>query len=335
MTKVSLALGSGGARGYAHIGAIQVLEERGLEVVAVAGSSMGALVGGVYAAGELAAYTEWAVGLNQLDVLRLLDLSLSAPGAIRAERVLSRVRELLAGRRIEDLPIPFTAVATDLLARREVWFQRGPVDEAISASIAIPGIFPPVLLNGRMLVDGGLMDPVPVAPTAAVPADLTIAISLGGERSAGGAGPAGAAVVSGSAAETAEPRPIDEWAERFRRGAAQALDTDMAKSLLARFPAAAEEAAARVTVPAAAAAAAAPAPPGLTKLDVMNQALEAMQDVVTRYRLAGSPPDLLVTIPKDACRTLDFHRAAPMIEIGRRRMGEALDEAGFSADRPG
>lgn len=328
MTRVSLALGSGGARGYAHIGAIQVLEERGLQIVAVAGSSMGALVGGVYAAGELDAYARWAVGLNQLDVLRLLDLSLTAPGAIRAERVLARVRELLGDRLIEDLPIPFTAVATDLLARRDVWFQRGPVDEAISASIAIPGIFPPVMLNGRMLVDGGLMDPVPVAPTAAVPADLTIAISLGGERS-GGAGPAGPAVVSGSPAETAEPRPMDEWVERFRRGAAQALDTDMAKSLLARFPAAAEEAAARVA--AEPAPSVLPATPGLTKLDVMNQALEAMQDVVTRYRLAGSPPDILVTIPKDACRTLDFHRAAPMIEIGRRRMGEALDEAGFSA----
>jgi NTE family protein len=316
-TRVCLALGSGGARGYAHIGAIEVLEERGLEVVSVAGSSMGALVGGLHAAGRLDEYTEWALGLGQLDVLRLLDLSLSAPGAIRAERVLARVRELLGDARVEDLPIPFTAVATDLLARREVWFQRGPAYDAIRASIAIPGIFAPVILNGRLLVDGGLMDPVPVAPTAAVAADLTIAISLGGERQGG-------PTREGATVETAEPRPVDEWADRFRRGAAHALDTDMARSLMARFGSATEGAA-----QATAESVAEVLPAGLTKLDVMNQSLEAMQALVTRYRLAGSPPDILVTIPKDACRTLDFHKAAPMIAIGRQHMADALDAAGI------
>src|SRR3954468_13867645 len=132
-TRVALALGSGGARGYAHIGAIQVLEERGYEIVTIAGSSMGALVGGLCAAGKLPEYTEWVCGLSQFDVLRLLDLSLSAPGAIRAEKIFARVRELLDGVLIEDLPIPFTAVATDLAARKAVWFQRGPAQVAIRA----------------------------------------------------------------------------------------------------------------------------------------------------------------------------------------------------------
>lgn len=312
--RVSLALGSGGARGYAHVGAIQVLEEHGFEIVAVAGSSMGALVGGLYAAGKLEAYTEWACGLSQLDVLRLLDVSLSAPGAIRAERVLARVRELTGEDRIEELPIPFTAVATDLLARREVWFQRGPLDVAVRASIALPGIFTPTVLNGRVLVDGGLMDPVPIAPTAAVPADVTIAISLGGERTG--------APDSGPAHESAEPRPIEEWAERFRRRAAQALETDLARSLLARLPSAAPAAEEPVDIAAEVTA-------GLTKLEVMNQSLEAMQSLVTRYRLAGYPPDVLVTVPKDACRTLDFHRAAELIALGRRLTTEALEAAGL------
>src|SRR5690606_885703 len=150
-TRVALALGSGGARGYAHIGVIQVLEERGCQIVAIAGSSMGALVGGVHAAGKLPEYVDWARGLRQIDVVRLLDVSLSSPGAIRAEKILARVRESLGDTRIEDLSVPFTSVATDLLSGREVWFQRGPVDVAIRASIAIPGVVTPVVLNGRLL----------------------------------------------------------------------------------------------------------------------------------------------------------------------------------------
>ena len=141
--KVALALGSGGARGYAHIGAIEVLEERGIEVVGVAGSSMGALVGGLHAAGRLHDYAEWARSLSQFEVLRLLDVSLTAPGVIRAEKVFAKVQELVGKQLIEDLPIPYTAVATDLLARKEVWFQRGPLDVAIRASIAIPSIITP------------------------------------------------------------------------------------------------------------------------------------------------------------------------------------------------
>jgi NTE family protein len=313
-TRVSLALGSGGARGYAHIGAIQVIEERGLEVVAIAGSSMGALVGAVHAAGALPAYTEWALGLTQLDVLRLLDLSLSSPGAIRAERVLARTQELLGGRLIEDLPIPFTAVATDLAARREVWFQRGPVDLAIRASIALPGIFSPVLHNGRLLVDGGMLNPIPIAPTVAVASDLTIAISLAGGRAH--------RMGESAAVETAEPRPVDEWLDRFRRGAAHAMDTDLARTLLTRFAAAGDNPSPAAAVQSTASQT---LPPGLTKFDVMSQSLEAMQEVVTRYRLAGFPPDLLITVPKDA-----FHRAGAMIELGRRVTSEALDAAGVS-----
>ncbi len=324
-TRVALALGSGGARGYAHIGVIQVLEERGLDVVSVAGSSMGALVGGVHAAGRLEAYAAWARRLRQRDVVRLLDVSLSAPGAIRADKVLARVRDLLGGVRIEELPIPFTAVATDLAARKEVWFQHGPVDAAIRASIAIPGVITPVVLNGRLLADGGITNPVPIAPTASARADVTIAVALGGEpRGQNGAGPE---------QETAEPRPMEEWADRFRAGASQLLERDAVRSLLNRFgggePAPDEPAAAPV-----APVAADPfgtLPPGVGKFDMMYQSLDAMQSVLVRYRLAGYPPDVLVTVPRDACRSLDFHRAAEMIDLGRRLAEEALDRAGVEA----
>src|SRR5690606_14916524 len=185
--RVALALGGGGARGYAHIGVIEVLEERGYDIVAIAGTSMGALVGGLHAAGSLGAYADWVRTLTQRDVLRLLDPSLRAPGVIRLSKIFARVSELLGDQRIEDLPIAFTAVATDLLAGKEVWFQRGPLAPAIRASIALPSFITPVMLDGRLLADGGLMNPVPVAPTAAVAADLTIAVSLAEEHLVGNA----------------------------------------------------------------------------------------------------------------------------------------------------
>ena len=226
-TRVALALGSGGARGYAHIGVIDVLEERGFEIVSIAGSSMGALVGGLHAAGVLGPYAEWVRRLRQRDVVRLLDLSLSSPGAIRAEKLMARVRELLAGALIEDLPVAYTAVATDLLARREVWFQRGPVDVAVRASIAIPTVITPVMLNGRLLADGALTNPVPIAPTASAQADLTVAVSVAADvRDQVGVPPV---------SETAEVRPADEWTERVRAGASQLLDRDVVRLLRGRF----------------------------------------------------------------------------------------------------
>ena len=344
-TRVALALGSGGARGYAHIGVIQVLEERGHEIVSVAGSSMGAVVGGLYAAGALDEYTAWVRTLRQRDVVRLLDLKLSAPGAIRAEKILARVRELLGGARIEDLPIPYTAVATDLYARKEVWFQRGPVDAAIRASIAIPGVITPVMLNGRLLADGGITNPVPIAPTASAQADLTVGVSLGGEtRAAEG----GAAVT-----ETAEARPVEEWTDRFKAGAAQLLDRESVRSLLTRLRAAPgpvevdDDTDAESVEDAEGAGEAevdgegrrngsGPAgdgfddlPPGMGKMAVMYHSLDAMQSVLVRYRLAGYPPDVLVTVPRDACRSLDFHRAEEMIALGRELAERELDRAGL------
>jgi NTE family protein len=179
--RVALALGSGGARGYAHIGVINELRDRGHEIVGIAGSSMGALVGGLQAADKLDDYTAWASSLTQRAVLRLLDPSLTAAGVLRAEKILDAVREILGDVAIEDLPIPYTSVSTDLITGRSVWLQRGPVDEAIRASIAIPGVISPHVLDGRLLADGGILDPLPMAPLAGVRADVTIAVSLNGD----------------------------------------------------------------------------------------------------------------------------------------------------------
>jgi len=289
MSRVALVLGSGGARGYAHIGAIAEIEARGHEVVAVAGSSMGALVGGLYAADALDDYADWARGLTQSQMLRLLDPKWSAGGAIAAERIFAKVGELLGERLIEDLRVPFTAVATDLRARREVWFQRGPLLSAVRASIAIPGVITPVVMNGRLLADGGLMNPMPIEPTASAAADLTIAISLQGDR--------GARERSTPAREAAEPTWREELVGRVRRTVGREKEPlDPLEQV-------------RIS-------------------DVVGLSMDAMQGLVARYRMAGLPPDVLVTVPVSAARTLDFHRATAMIELGQQLTAEALDAAG-------
>ncbi len=303
-TTVSLVLGSGGARGYAHIGAIRELEQRGFQVAAIAGSSMGALVGGLYAAGKLEAFADWALTLRRVDILRLLDVSLLSPGVIRAERIMDRVRELVGDTAIEDLPVPFTAVATELDAGHEVWLQRGSLASAIRASIALPGVFAPVVLDGRLLVDGGLMDPLPVAPTAAVATDLTVAIWPGGEREG--------APESVLADQTADEAGVLEG---------------LAQSLRARFGGkadAGDEPGDETAEPGWAQGA---PPPGLGIFDVMQRSLDAMQGVVMRYRIAGFPADVLVSVPRDACASLDFHEAEAMIALGEKLTGEALDES--------
>jgi NTE family protein len=287
--RVALVLGSGGARGYAHIGAIAEIEARGHEVVAIAGSSMGALVGGLYAAGVLDEYTAWARSLTSSGVVRLLDPKWSSGGAIGAGRIFAEVERIAGDRLIEDMPIPFTAVATDLHARREVWFQRGPLVSAVRASIAIPGVITPVVMNGRLLADGGLMNPVPIEPTAASAADLTVAISLSGERSAREPGT--------PAREPAEPTWREELVGRVRRTVGREKEPpDPLEDL-------------RIS-------------------DVVGLSMDAMQGLVTRYRMAGLPPDVLVTVPVSAARALEFHRAAEMIDLGQRLTAQALDASG-------
>jgi NTE family protein len=178
---VSLVLGSGGARGLAHIGVIRWLEEEGYRIDAIAGCSIGALIGGLHAAGKLAAYEHWLVKQSRRGLLRLVDVTLPRTGLIAGDKVAELLRDLIGDVAIEALPIRFTAVATNIETGREVWLTRGPLLEAIRASIAIPVLFPPYRLNGGLLVDGGILNPVPIAPTLGDDTDLTIAIHVSGQ----------------------------------------------------------------------------------------------------------------------------------------------------------
>lgn len=332
-----MALGSGGARGYAHIGVIDELSARGYEVVGVSGSSMGALVGGLHAAGKLDDFAEWARTLTQRAVLRLLDPSISAAGILRAEKILDAVREIIGEATIEELPIPYTAVATDLIAGKSVWLQRGPVDSAIRASIAIPGVIAPHVLNGRLLGDGGILDPLPMAPIAAVNADLTIAVSLSG-------GDPGTATTP----EDPERRPTTEWLNRMMRSTSAVLDTasvravldrPTARAVLSRFgaslpaedgvdPDAGSDAVDSIVTEDIEPDAEASEPvevPRLGSFEVLNRAVDIAQAALARHTLAAYPPDLLIEVPRTVCRSLEFHRAAEVIDVGRELTARALD----------
>ncbi|MDZ7674886.1 MAG: patatin-like phospholipase family protein [Acidimicrobiales bacterium] len=312
--KVAIVLGSGGARGHAHIGVLEVLEERGLEVVAVSGCSMGALIGGVYASGHLQDYRDWAVTLRSRDVLRLVDLSLSSMGAIRGEKLFAMVTEMVGDVTIEELPVAYTAVATDLLSQREVWFQDGPLADAIRASIAIPSLLAPVITDNQLLVDGGLMNPVPILPTLAAQADLTVAVNLSGDsRRHTPTRPSGPVL--------SEPDDLDDELgtdapESWRQRASRLLDWDVVRARILRDDGGRD--------PTEAAAI-----EQLGRLDIMNLSFEVMQATLTSYKLAGYPPDILIEVPKVSARTFEFARAEELIQVGRDRTIEALDRAGI------
>mgnify|MGYP006174499949 CR=1 FL=1 len=175
--RVALVLGSGGARGYAHIGVIEEIERRGYDIACIAGCSMGAVVGGIYSAGKLDEYRDWIESLDYLDVLRLVDVSFRL-GAIRGEKVFGQIRKIVGEINIEDLRIPYTAVAADLTNQQEIWFQEGCLHQAMRASAAIPSLFTPVMQGNRMLVDGGILNPLPIVPVVSSHCDLIIAVNL-------------------------------------------------------------------------------------------------------------------------------------------------------------
>jgi NTE family protein len=302
---LSLVLGSGGARGYAHIGVIEALEASGFSIRSIAGSSMGALIGGIYAAGKLDKYAEWVRPLQRLDVLRLLDWTLSGGGFIKGDRIIGVLKDLIGETNIEDLPIPYTAVAVDLDVQREVWFSQGPLFDAIRASIAIPTVFRPYRYEGRLLVDGGLLNPLPMSPTLRDLTDATIAVDVNapaepldgeGDADRGAAGQASPEMLPDAAAE-----PADAKRAGYRQRIAEFIEGRNEK----REHAIVES------------------EPGAFEL--FARALDVVQETITRLKLAAEPPDLLITIPRNACAFYEFHRADELIALGRKRTFEALE----------
>jgi len=178
---VSLVLGSGGARGLAHIGVVRVLEEKGYRIDSIAGCSAGALIGGIYAAGKLDEYEDWVLNVTKFDMLNMVDITWEGGGFVKGTRIINKMIKLVGDRQIEDLPIQFTAVATELESGREVWLSKGKLFDAIRSSCSLPLFFTPAKFRGTMLVDGGVVNPVPIAPVFDANTDLTLAVNLGGK----------------------------------------------------------------------------------------------------------------------------------------------------------
>jgi NTE family protein len=232
------------------------------------------------------------------------------------------VRDILGPVTIEELPIPYTAVATDLLTGKSVWFQRGPLDAAIRASIAIPGLIAPHEIDGRLLADGGILDPLPMAPISAVNADLTIAVSLNGSEP--------------GAIRDSEPGITAEWLNRMVRSTTALFDINAAKALLDRPTARAVLGRFGAVIPESDDVPdieeapedeldAAPEIPKLGSFDVMNRTIDIAQSALARHTLAAYPPDLLIEVPRTTCRSLEFHRAVEVIDVGRELTMRALD----------
>lgn len=328
MTAVTLVLGSGGARGLAHIGVIRALEADGrFAVRAVTGTSIGALVGGLYAAGKLADYERWVCGLSRADVWGLLDFSFTRRGLFEGERLMRRLAELLGDARIEDLPIPFTAVASDLERRQEVWLDRGSLFEAIRASIAIPGLFTPVERDGRLLVDGGLLSPLPVVPMLQHDAPCAIAVSLNGPatQTAGAVdrpdhGSPGGATDENAGGPRDDAGSSHEGSDRGDGGARTQRPAQPAGAVRQWL----RRAGRRLGISVRSEATAGGADEGDDAFDIIAKSVEAMQDRIARYQLAGCRPDLLIEIPVDACGVLEFDRAEEMIALGERMAQQAL-----------
>ena len=339
--RIALVLGSGGARGYAHIGVIEELEARGYEIACIAGCSMGAVVGGVYAAGKLPAYREWIESLDYLDVLRLVDVSFRL-GAIRGEKVFGQIRDIVGEINIEDLRIPYTAVATDLTNQQEIWFQEGCLHQAMRASAAIPSLFTPVMQGNRMLVDGGLLNPLPIVPVVSSHCDLIVAVNLNStshrhytlpviERPPALKGRFDLLMGSLGSRLPFRRKPGDEGEE----SEVLLLEDQLASSV--PDPWLDEPAPARQLVPegesaprSASGSVVISAVGPASLLDLINQSFEVMQTSLAQYKIAGYPPDILINVPKRVCRFFEFYKAPELIQLGRQIASDTLDK--YEAD---
>ncbi|ARP38405.1 patatin-like phospholipase family protein [Vibrio syngnathi] len=274
---ISLVLGSGGARGLVHVGIIRWLIEHGYQIKSISGCSIGALIGGVYAAGKLDEFEEWVTSIDQSDMAMMLDFSWQSSGIFKGDKIIDTLRGLIGEISIEDLPIPYTAVAANVADEKEVWLQSGSLFDAIRASISLPLFFTPHVINGEVLIDGGVLNPVPIAPTFSDKTDFTLAVNLGGEPE----------MLQQEVIPVSLPTKesnLHEKVVHFIDNLGSGVKSKMSFNFAA--------------------------------YDIANQAFDAMQSTIARQKLAAYPADITLEIPRNACGTLEFYRSQEMIDRG-------------------
>jgi NTE family protein len=298
---IALVLSSGGARGLAHIGVIDELVARGYKITSIAGSSMGAFVGGLYATGNLDKFREWVINLDKLNVFNLVDFTLSSQGFIRGERVFEKMRKLkmIPQINIEDLPIKYVAVAADIINNKEILFDKGDLYKAIRASISIPNVFTPIENDGGLMVDGGVLNPIPINRIYRSKEDILIAVDLNSlvsyqkpnlpkKKNA-------VEVIHSEKVNTL----IQKWDELFSSHHHEAIEKPNVKKLKLGY------------------------------FDILTRSIQLMQSKLSQQTIDSSPPDVLVNISKYSCSVFEFYRGEELIAYGREACKKALDEAGL------
>lgn len=276
--KVALVLSGGGARGIAHIGAIEVLEEQGFEITSIAGTSIGALVGGIYALGKLEIYKDWLCTLDKVRVFEMVDFTLSGMGIIKGDRVIHKMRELVVDANIEDLHIPYIAVAADILNKREVVFRKGSVIDAIRASIAIPTFFTPVRTEDGLLVDGGVVNNLPIDHVNRTPGDILVVVDV-------------------NAPIPCDRPHVPEHEATSRESKYQEKLKEFYSHIQSINPLGHEE--------------------HFGYFDVINKTISMMTYHTTQIALQKHTPDIVINVSHDSCGVYDFFKAHDMVEMGR------------------
>ena len=296
---VSLALGSGGARGLAHIGVIQVLQEEGFKIGNIAGSSMGACVGGIYCANKLETFTDWVLTLNRRETLRLMDFTMSTQGVIKGQKVLEHLKGMLGEIRIEDFDIPYTAVATDVKSKQEVWMRNGDLYSVIRASSSIPTLMMPSKLGERILIDGGVLNPLPLEPLVPKTTDLLVAVNINA-NSEGHKRYTEVEVKEGDQREQTEEET-------------KAYTTRMVNTVMGWLNMKKTESTDKNQEST------------LNYLGMLNKTYDFMQDRMCEQSIEIHRPEIVVNIPRHVGTTLEFYRAEEMVEEGRMAAKKAID----------
>jgi NTE family protein len=284
---IALVLSSGGARGYAHIGAIEALESAGFKISSVVGCSMGAVVGGIYAAGGLEKFKNWALNLERSDAFKLYDFVFSSQGLIRGERVFKQIESYIPDRNIEQLPIPFKAIATDLNEQKEIVFSKGSLFGALRASSAIPAVVKPNEHNGLELLDGGILNPLPINFADRITGDIVVAVDVNANISYDDSGL--------TKVEKAEEKKFNHHLDNLAKKWFQkeADKTDSTKKKLGFF-------------------------------DLLMKSIDMMQDRITENMIQHNPPDIMVQVSRASCGTFDYYKAEKMVKEGKLAVERAL-----------
>ena len=283
---VALVLGSGGARGVAHIGVINELLSQGYNITSISGTSMGALVGGIYATGSLKSFEEWMCSLNKLDVFNLVDFTLSLNGIVKGNKILKEMKALIPDRKIEDLSIPFTAVATDIINGKEVIFTQGSLYDAIRASISIPTVFTPFDYNGLKLVDGGVLNPIPINLVKRHEDDILVVVNLASCKEY--------KKPKSKQNRTNNGKTHNKYINKIHDTINNIIPENKADSI--------------------------------GYFNLMNKTTSLMIQKVSDLTLEQYKPDVLIELPRDAFGTFEFYKSKEIIEYGELETRKELEK---------